>query len=337
MMRAVVLNKTGKPDVLKVREVDIPKVGENDVLIKLQFSGVNYAEILSRKGLYGWAVKRPYILGMEGAGSIEAVGKNVSDSRIGETVMVGTQYGCYAEKVVVPQQQALPTLSGFDITESAAFLVNFMTAWVSLFTLAKLNRGEKVLITAAAGGVGTAAVQLALKKGCKVYALAGNAEKIHFLKSMGVTAAISYYNKNWYETLLEQSGGIDVALEMVGGDIFKKSFASLSPFGRLVVAGFASLDLKKWNPVSWWKTWRDVPRISTMKLAEKSGGIMASHLGYLLKDSSKMHEIFENLRDFVILHQIKPHVHKIYPIEDVASAHHLIESRKSIGKVLLKI
>lgn len=336
-MKAIVLNKTGKPGVLALKEVETPKPGENDVLVKLQYSGVNYAEILSRKGLYGWAVKRPYILGMEGSGIIEAVGKNVPMTRIGETVMVGTQYGCYAEKVVAPQEQALPILPTLDIIKSAAFLVNYMTAWVSLFTLAKLAPGEKVLITAAAGGVGTAAVQLALKSGCKVFALAGNTEKISFLESLGVTAAISYYHKNWFEELSDRSGGVDVALEMVGGEIFKKSYECLMPFGRLVVAGFASLDLKKWNPASWWKTWHDLPRVSVMKLAEKSVAIMASHLGYLLKNPSKMHEIFEELREFVNTHQIKPHVQKIFPIENVVEAHRFIESRKNIGKILLKI
>ncbi len=336
-MKAIVLNKTGKPGVLTQKEVAPPQFGDNEVLVKLQYSGVNYAEILSRKGLYGWAVKRPYILGMEGSGIIEAAGKNVPMSRIGETVMVGAQYGCYAEKVVAPQQQALPALPNLDIRESAAFLVNYMTAWVSLFRLAKLAPDEKVLISAAAGGVGTAAVQLALKRGCKVYALAGNTEKINFLESLGVTAAISYYKNNWVEELFDRSGGVDVALEMVGGDVFKKSFKCLRPFGRLVVAGFASLDLKKWNPVSWWRTWRDLPRVSVMKLAEKSGAVMASHLGYLLKNPSRMHEIFEELREFVITHQIKPHVHKIFPIENVAEAHQFIESRRNIGKILLKI
>jgi NADPH2:quinone reductase len=336
-MRAVVLSKTGKPEVLKVSDVPKPSPGKGEVLVKLSYSGVNYAEILSRKGIYGWAVKRPYVLGMEGAGTIEAVGEGVDSSRIGQQVMIGTQYGCYAEYVAVPEFLAIPAIEGYEMTESAAFLVNYLTAWVSLFTLAKLQMGEKVLITAAAGGVGSAAVQLSVKQGCKVYGLAGNEAKIKFLNSLGVTAAISYYQKDWPEQLRKASGGVDVVLEMVGGEVFQHAFESLNHFGRLTVAGFASMDLKKWNPVSWYKTWKDAPKVNIMKLAHKSAAIMATHLGYLLDDPQKMMQIFQELRTFVEAHNIHPIVGKIFPLEEVAEAHRWIESRQSVGKVLLKI
>jgi NADPH2:quinone reductase len=336
-MRAVVLSKTGKPEVLKVSDIPKPVPGKGEVLVKLSYCGVNYAEILSRKGIYGWAVKRPYVLGMEGAGVIEAVGEGVDSNRIGQKVMVGTQYGCYAEYVAVPEFLAIPAIEGYEMTESAAFLVNYLTAWVSLFTLAKLKIGEKVLITAAAGGVGSAAVQLSVKNGCKVYALAGNEEKIKFLTSLGVTAAISYYHKDWPNLLREASDGVDVVLEMVGGEVYHHAFESLNHLGRLTVAGYASMDLKKWNPFSWYKTWKDAPKVNIMKLAQKSGAIMATHLGYLLDDPKLMMQIFLELRTFVESHNIHPIVGKIFPLEEVAEAHRWIESRLSVGKVLLKI
>ncbi|MCB0262748.1 MAG: zinc-binding dehydrogenase [Calditrichaeota bacterium] len=336
-MRAVILQKTGNPHSLHISDAPEPKPGPGQVSVKLQFSGINYAEILSRKGLYGWAVKRPYILGMEGSGIIEAVGDGVNPARVGQAVMVGTQNGCYAEKIVVPSVQAIPVISGFEMSENAAFLVNFMTAWVSLFSLAKLQPGEKVLITAAAGGVGSAAVQLAVKHGCEVYALAGNAEKIKFLKSLGVTGAISYHNPGWQNQLRDESNGLDVVLEMVGGEVFRQAFSMLNPLGRLTIAGYASMDLKKWNPVSWWQTWRDAPKINIMKLAHKSSAVMATHLGYLLKNPDLMQQTFADLEAFVVANNIRPVVGKIFPLENVGDAHQWIESRNSIGKVLLKI
>lgn len=335
-MKAILLRKSGGPGVLAAEEVPDPIPGRGEVLVRLHFTGINYAEILSRKGLYGWAVKRPYILGMEGSGIIEAVGEGVDAARIGQKVMVGSQNGAYAEKIALPQVRAVPAFEHFSMAENAAFLVNFMTAWVSLFSLARLEAGEKVLVTAAAGGVGTAAVQLAAKAGGVVYALAGSQEKIEFLKDLGAAGAFNYREENCFERLKEVSGGVDVVLEMVGGAVYRESMRLLNPFGRMAVAGFASLDLQKWNPFSWWKTWRDIPRVSLMSLAHKTAAVMATHLGYLLANPERTLEIFRELRQFVIEKDIRPAVGRIFPFEQAAQAHAFIESRRSIGKVLLE-
>ena len=255
---------------------------------------------------------------------------------LGKKVMIGTQYGCYAEKIAVPEERAIPALEQYSIEENAAFAVNYMTAWVSLFEMAKLKPQESLLITAAAGGVGTAAVQMAAKLGCRVYGMAGSQEKIDLLKSLGVTEAVNYRESDCFDKLRDISGGMDVVLEMVGGDIFKESFELLNPFGRIMVAGFASLDLKKWNPFSWLKTWQDVPRFDIRTMAHKSVAVMASHLGYLMDRPEQMQNIFDDLKAFAAKHQIKPIVGKVFPFEEAAEAHRFIESRKSIGKVLLK-
>ena len=176
-MRAVVLRKTGGPEVLSVTEANEPRPARGEVLVSVSFAGVNYAEILSRKGLYGWAPKQPYIRGMECSGVIEAVGEGAPPSRIGERVMAGAKHGCYAEKIAVPETSAVPVPRGYSMEEGAAFLVNYMTAWVCLFNMARLKAGEKLLVTAAAGGVGTAAVKLASSAGAEVYGMAGGAGK----------------------------------------------------------------------------------------------------------------------------------------------------------------
>lgn len=337
-MRAVVLNKTGVPEMLYVSEIPEHEPGAGEVRVKLHYAGINYAEILSRKGLYGWAPERPYILGMEASGVIEKVGEGVDESRLGQRVMVGAKTGAYAEKIVVPENQAIPSPEGFSAVESAAFLVNYMTAWVCLFKMARAAPGEKVLVTAAAGGVGTAAVQLASAHGCRVYGMAGSVEKIDFIKSIGADGAYNYRNSACFERLLAETGGTDVVLETVGGDIFKQSLSSLNPFGRIVVAGFASLDLKKWNPYSWYKTWRDIPRADIRLMSQRSLSFMSSHIGYLMEqEPGKMEEIYRDLTEFASAHAIKPHVGKVFPLEDASEAHKFIESRNSIGKVLLKI
>jgi len=336
-MKAYLLKSNGKPSVLKLTEIPDPVPGKGEVLVQLEYIGLNYAEILSRKGLYGWAPKRPYVLGMEGSGVINAVGNGVDKNRIGQQVMIGTQYGCYAEKIVIPQERALPCIPNYSLEESAAFLVNYMTAWMALFELAKIRKDEKVLISAAAGGVGTAAVKLASKMGCQVYGLAGSQEKIDYIKSLGAKGGFNYREKDCFNKLNEETNGIDVVIEMVGGKVYKESFNSLNPLGRLVVIGFASFDIKWWNPVSWWRTLRDIPRMKIMPLAEKSAGIMASHLGYLLNNPELMVAVYNRLKEFIIENNIKPEIGKEFSFDQVAQAHEFIESRKSTGKVILKV
>jgi NADPH2:quinone reductase len=336
-MKAILLKKTGGQNVLKISHQPEPHPQNGEVRILLDYAGINFAEILSRKGLYGWAPKRPYILGMEGTGVIDRVGEGVESIRLGQKVIVGSQYGCYSEKNVVPSWQALPALSYLTTQENAAFLVNYMTAWVGLIEVGRLKAKESVLISAAAGGVGTAAVQIASCLGCPVYGLAGSDEKLSLIEKLGAKKAFNYRNENWWKEINESVVGVDIVLEMVGGDIYKKSFDLLNPFGRLIVAGYASLDLKWWNLLSWWRSWRGIPRVNIMDAAIKSAGVMATHLGYLLKENEKMLDIFNRLSTFTTKQGIKPLVGKVFPLEKAGEAHSYIESRKSTGKVLLKI
>lgn len=335
-MKAIMLKRTGHPRVLELQDVPEPVPRAGEVRVHLRYTGINYAEILSRKGLYRWAPKRPYVLGMEGSGVIETVGAGVDPSRVGQKVMVGTQYGCYAEKVVVPQERAISAIESLTMEENAAFGVNYMTAWVALIELARLQVGEKVVVTAAAGGVGTAGVQLATRLGSQVYGLAGSPEKADLVRSLGAADAIDYTAPDWQQRLREMTGGVDVVLETVGGSVYRSCLELLNPFGRIVVAGFASLNLKRWNPASWWRTWRDVPRARLMDLARSSTGIMATHLGYLLDEPARLQTVFERLRAFVTEQEIRPVIGRLFPFEDVAAAHAFVESRQSVGKVLLK-
>lgn len=337
-MKAIVLRKNGGPGVLTMEEVRKPRPGKGEVGVSVRFAGINYAEILSRKGIYGWAPKKPYIPGMECSGVIAETGEGVDESRVGEKVMVGAKSGSYAERIVVPEANAVPMIDGYRFEEAASFLVNYMTAWVALFRMARAAEGEKVLITAAAGGVGTAAVQIAARAGCEVYGMAGSAEKLELIRSLGALSAFNYRDPECFKNLIAVTGGVDVVIEMVGGDIFRRSMDALNPFGRVVVTGFASLDLDKWNPVSWLRTWRDIPRADVGLLATRSLSVMSSHLGYLLeREPDMMTQLCGELREFVTAHGIKPVVSRVFGLAEAGRAHEYIESRKSSGKVLLGI
>ena len=331
-MRAFVLEKK----TLKLVEMPEQKPEENEVLVQIEYIGINYADILSRKGLYGWKPKRPYIPGMEASGMIIEVGKNVPAERIGQKVMIGTQNGCYAERVVVPSYQALVAIPHFTMQENAAFLVTFMTAWIMLFELAHLKSSDTVLISAAAGGVGSAAVHLACKLGCKVYGLAGSEEKVDFIKKSGAVNAFNYRQSDWAGLVRSEIHHADVILEFVGGDVYKTCFDLLGPFGRIGIAGFTSFNLKKWNPFSWYRTWRDMPRIPIARLAKKTGSVLASHLGYLLKEPEKLLEIYNRLVNYTTNYKIKPVIDREFPFQDALQAQKFIEQRNNIGKVLLK-
>ncbi|MEP5612722.1 MAG: zinc-binding dehydrogenase [Cyclobacteriaceae bacterium] len=336
-MRAYQFHKSGKPEVLKLVELSNPTPEENEVKIKIQCIGINYAEILSRKGQYRWAPKRPYVPGMEAYGEVVEVGENVTRHAVGEMVIVGQQYGGYAEFACVAEHLCFPAIANFSPEENAAYLVNFMTAWVALKKLCRVESGERVLIHAAAGGVGTAAVQLGKALGCHVFGTASKVEKLTLIKKLGADMAINYASHDFYEEIIKEGGKVDCVLEVVGGEVFKKSLELLNPFGRMAVIGFASINLKKWNPISWWRTWKAAPKVQLIEMSKRSQGIYASHIGYLTDNSEVVAEIWDELRIFVQKHQLRPVVGKTFDFEGLPNAHRYMESRESVGKIVVSI
>lgn len=338
-MRQIVLERHGGPEVLRLRDAAQPSPGAGEVRVRIGAIGVNFAEVLSRKGLYGWAPPLPYTPGMEAVGTIDAVGVGVDARRIGERVVVGAKHGTYAEAVVVAERQALPALEAFSIEENAAFPVNYLTAWIALVEMGRLRPSDRVLVSAAAGGVGTAAVQIATRFGCRVVGMAGSDEKLPLIRELGAEAAVNYRRSDFSDRLREAAGprGFDVVLEVVGGDVFRAVWPVLAPFGRVVVAGFASLSLQRWNPFSWLRTWRDLPRADIRSLAPGSHGLLATHIGYLLDDPPLLARVWGELHAFVAEHGIRPVVGTTLRFEQMAEAHRLMESRRSVGKIVVTL
>lgn len=338
-MKAIILERHGGPEVLRVREVPDPEPGPGEVRVRVEAIGVNYAEVLSRKGLYGWAPAMPYTPGMEATGTIDALGAGVEGRATGERVIVGAQYGAYAERIVVPERQALPAIPGFSTDENAALAVNYLTAWVALMEMARLRPTDRVLVTAAAGGVGTAAVLVATRFGCATVGLAGSDEKLGQIRALGAEAAVNYRSPGFPARLRDAAGpdGFDVVLEVVGGEVFRAVWPVLAPFGRVVVAGFASLALQRWNPLSWLRTWRDLPRADIRSLAPASAGLMGTHVGYLLADPPRLARVWGELMAFVAAHGIRPVVGATFAFDRMPEAHRLMESRRSVGKIVVRM
>ena len=336
-MKAYMLRKFGAPESMKIEEVPEPIPESDEVKVKVETIGINYAEILSRRGQYTWAPKRPYIPGMEAYGEVVEVGDSVTRYKIGDKVLVGGQFGSYAEYMVSKEHLAFPAIESLSPEENAASLVSYMTAYVALVKLAKTTQGEKVLIQAAAGGVGTAAVQIAKAIGCEVFGTAGSVDKLKVLREMGVDHPINYRSSNFQEYIVKHGGGVDVVLEVVGGEVYKQSLASLNTFGRLIVVGYASIPFKRWNPITWYQTWKNAPKVNVMERARKSSGVFATHIGYLTGDRIIAAQAWSDLSSFVRQHQLKPVVGSVFDFDELCEAHAWVESRKNVGKTIVRI
>lgn len=337
-MKAYLLEKSGKSEVLKIHDVPIPQItNPDDILIRVITIGLNYAEVLSRKGQYSWAPPKPYVPGMECYGEVIDLGEEVDHVKKGDLVIVGGQYGSYGEMKVAPKHLVFKAIEEYTPEENAAFLVNFMTAWVVLVKQARIDANEITLIQAAAGGVGTAAVQIARAMKNKVIGTAGSAEKLELIRGLGAEKAINYREEDFYKIIKNEYGGVDVVLEVVGGDVFRKSLKLLNPFGRLCIAGYASIPLNKWNPLTYWKTWKDAPKANIMNMAKGSHGIFATHIGYLTENVILSVELFKEIRSFSVKNGLKPVVGAEYSFDQIPEAHSFMQSRKSHGKIVIKL
>lgn len=333
-MKAIVLNRTGRSDVLQVTDEDRPVPKKNEVLIKVKYAGVNYADILTRQGLYSWAPKRPNILGLEAAGEIVEIGNNVSLHNIGDKVFAGMQFGAYAEYVAVDEKFALKPPEFYNWEEIIAFGGQWLTAWVALYEMARVRPGENVLIHSAAGGVGTGAIILAKNLGLNVYGTCSPHKK-GIIEELGAIY-VSYEN---FEIELKEKGVIiDCVLESVGGEIFRRSFDNLGPMGRLVTIGGTGIKLKnKWNPFALFKAWKSIPKAKQSEVLRQSKAFMGLHVGYLLDHADRILSIWDDMIRLIEKHQLRPiySADQIFPLSKAGEAHDFMDQRKNIGKIIL--
>ncbi|MCY3412244.1 MAG: zinc-binding dehydrogenase [Candidatus Heimdallarchaeota archaeon] len=333
-MKAIVLTKTGGPNVLKITEVVQPEPGEYEVLIKVIYSGVNYADILTRHGLYSWAPKRPSIMGLEVAGEVIKLGSKVSRHKVGDRVFAGMRSGGYAEYAVIDERFAFHPPVFYNWEEIIAFGGQWITAWFALHEMARVRQGEILLVQAAAGGVGTAAIQLAKIYGMEVYGTC-SPQKKEVIESLGAT----YLSYETFDTELKDRGiMIDCVLESIGGEIFWRSFDALGPLGRLVTIGGTGIKLKnKYNPIAVIKALRAIPRVRQSQVLRKSKAFMGLHVGYLLDHADRVLPIWNEMINTIEKHKLRPiyREDQIFPMSKAGEAHEFMNNRKNIGKIIL--
>ena len=241
-MKALVQTGNGGPEVLKVQEMPDPPVGPGEVRIAVKAAGINFADTMARVGLYPDAPKPPCVMGYEVAGEVESVGEGVSEHAVGDRVVAGTRFGGQAELVTVPADQALPMPERLSFEQGAAFPVNYGTAYAALVVMGSLREGSRVLIHAAAGGVGISATQLARNAGAEIFGTA-SPSKHDAIRAQGVDHPIDYRNLDFEAETMRLTGGegVDLIVDALGPTSFRKDYRLLRPGGRLVMYGLSEV------------------------------------------------------------------------------------------------
>ena len=336
-MRQVVIPRYGAPEVLALREAPDPSPGDDDIRIRVRASGINFADILARLGLYPDAPKPPMVVGYEVAGFVDAVGRNVVAFGEGDRVLALTRFGGYADTVVVPAAQAFRFPDELSDSEAAAVPVNYLTASIALYKMASLSPGETVLVHNAGGGVGIAATQLARLRRATVIGTA-SAFKHDALRSFGVDHAIDYRVANVADEVkkLTRGRGVDVILDPIGGRSFTDSYRMLAPLGRLVIFGLSSAAPgERRSLLRAFQAWYATPRFNPLSLINRNRGVFGLNVGHLWDERRQLTATMDMLISELRAGRITPIVARTFPLDRAADAHRFIQSRANIGKVVL--
>ncbi|EPG4062163.1 TPA: NAD(P)H-quinone oxidoreductase [Klebsiella pneumoniae] len=322
-MKYIAISQPGGPEVLQIREGEIPTIGEHEVLIEVKAAGVNRPDILQRQGLYPMPEGVTPVPGLEVAGVVVKVGAQVTAFTPGDRVCALTNGGGYAEYCAVPAGQTLPIPAGLSFSEAAAIPETFFTVWANVFQLGKLQPGESILVHGGASGIGTTAVLLCHALGMPVYATVGQDEKIAALRPYAT--AINYKTDDFAEKIgqLTNDEGVDVILDIVGGPYFNRNLGLLKKDGRLVIIGFMGGRIAHEVDI----------QTLMLKRATVTGSTMRG------RTAAEKQQIAEALRRHVwpLLEagKCKPMIYASYPMAEIAEAHACLDSGQHLGKVVI--
>ncbi len=335
-MKRIEVVQYGEPENLRLCERPDPKPGPGEAVVKVKAAGINFADILMRLGYYTGVPKPPFSPGLEASGVIEAVGKGVKLKK-GQPVAAMTFGGAYAEKICLPAARLIPLPKDMDLLEAAALPVNYLTAYQGLFYMANLRKGERFLVHAAAGGVGLAAIQLAQHIGAEIFATA-SAAKHDFIRKQGAHHTIDYRTQDFEKEVRRLTGGegVDVILDAVGAESYRKGYRLLRHGGRLICFGLSSAVDGPGRSFQALMAWWNTPSFNSLDLIGKNKTVIGLHLGTLARSRPEL--VQEWISEILKLYgkgKIKPHVGKTFPLKKAAEAHHYIHERRNIGKVLL--
>ncbi len=324
VMKAVRINETGGPEVMHIEEIETPTPKTGEILIKVAAAGINYADLARCQGAYLTRTLTPTTLGFEFAGTVEALGPGVTSPAVG-TRVVAFGDGGYAEYALAQSSTIIPIPDMLDFTHAAAFPVQGITAYQLLRESAHIQEGESVLVHAAAGGVGTLAIQLAKLLGAgTVIGTASNTQKLELIRRLGADAAINYTEENWPEQVKQATGGKgpDIILEMVGGSITEQSLQCLAPFGRMVIYGAAS---------------NQIAQFTGVQLVYKNQAVIGYWLTAQMRRPDHITRAVMELMQYLIGGKLEIVVGQTFPLAAVAEAHKAIAERKTTGKVVLVV
>lgn len=330
----------GRPEALKIREAAIGGLGDEEVLIQVKAIGLNFADIFERMGLYEAAPNPPFVPGFEVSGVIAEIGRNVKDFQAGQKVIGVTRFGAYTTFLKVDQKFVRHLPSNFSFAQGSGLPTTYLTAYHGLFNLGHLKEREKVLIHAAAGGVGTAALQLAKIFDAEIYATCGSDEKVEFLKSLNIPYIFNYRKQNFETEIVRLNrGGIDLIMDSVGGTTLRQGYRLLNPMGRLIIFGLSSM-MPTGKRANWLKLayqYLCLPRFNPVKMIPENKTMAAFNLVYLFDYIESFNNAFGQILRWAEEGKVKPIIGKIFPFEQVTEAQNFLQGRNSIGKVILEV
>jgi NADPH:quinone reductase-like Zn-dependent oxidoreductase len=341
-MMAVVLTRTGSPDVLEVQDRPAPRVGAGEVGIAVRAAGLNFADLMARVGLYPAAPKPPCVLGYEVAGQVETLGEGVTGLTVGQRVMAGVQFGGHAERVTANTRDVMPMPERLSFEQGAAFCVSYATAYAALIIMGGLRRQDRVLIHSAAGGVGLAATQLAHNVGADIYGTASLA-KHAAIKLQGVHHPIDYRTHDFSAEVrqLTNGEGVDVVIDAIGPTSYRKDYRILRPGGRLIMCGLSEALNEKGRSLR--ATARSLIRLPTAtmpwwnaaRMLNQNRGVFGLNLLSWWRREGGMDRITGPLLADLEEGRITPVVAESFPFSRAGDAHRYLAERRNIGKVVL--
>uniref|UniRef100_A0A672UNQ3 Vesicle amine transport 1 n=1 Tax=Strigops habroptila TaxID=2489341 RepID=A0A672UNQ3_STRHB len=334
--RALVLTGFGGYEKLKVQLRRCSSPGPGEVSVRVHACGLNFADLLARQGLYDLP-SPPVCPGMECAGVVRALGEGVRDRQVGDKVMILAKSGLWQEVVNVPARQTFLMPPGMSFEEAAALPVNYITAYMVLFDFGNLRPNQSVLIHMAAGGVGTAAIQLCKTvENVTIFGTA-SASKHDALRSSGVTHPIDYRTTDYAEEVRKISPkGVDIVLDPLGGSDTSKAFNLLKPMGKVIIYGVANvLTGQKKSLIAMAKTWWNQFSINALQLLHHNKAVCGYDLGAMDEEFELLGSVISKLDNLYRQGKIKPKIDSVWPFDRVADAMRQMQEKKNVGKVIL--
>ena len=336
-MKAIVVEKPGAPESLLIRDYPDPVPGQGQIRVRVRAAGLNFADCMARMGIYPGAPKPPFIPGLECAGTVDAVGAGVPADWMGKRVVAMTWFGGYAEAMLTTPEDVFLIPAGKSFEQAAAVGVTYLTALHGLYYLANLQEGDTVLIHTAAGGVGTAAVELARLRHAVMIGTA-SASKHEFLRKLGVQHTIDYRTQDFEAEVERITGGrgVRVAMDPIGGQNFEKSYRCLRRGGVLLMYGLsAAVPTMRMNWLTAAYEYLTSPRFSAMRLMDDNKAVVGYHMGRMQTERDLIRRECAEIASLWETGKIDPVVGKVFPYTEAPEAHRFMQDRKNIGKIVL--